>query len=37
LYVQKYRELAVRFVDNFHKFESECPPEVAQAGPRSRE
>ncbi len=37
LYMQKYRELAVRFVDNFHKFESECSPEVAQAGPRSRE
>lgn len=33
-YMQRYRELAARFVDNFKKFEERCPPEVVQAGPR---
>jgi len=34
VYMQKYRELAARFVDNFKKFEDRCPPEVVRAGPR---
>jgi phosphoenolpyruvate carboxykinase (ATP) len=33
-YRDKYRQLAARFVENFKKFESECPPEVIAAGPR---
>jgi phosphoenolpyruvate carboxykinase (ATP) len=33
-YMQRYRQLAFRFVDNFKKFEAECPPEVMEAGPR---
>jgi phosphoenolpyruvate carboxykinase (ATP) len=33
-YLQKYRQLASRFIDNFKKFESECPPEILKAGPR---
>ncbi|MBI5243056.1 MAG: phosphoenolpyruvate carboxykinase (ATP) [Elusimicrobia bacterium] len=33
-YMQKYRELAARFIDNFKKFESGCPPEVRSAGPK---
>ena len=32
-YDNKYRQLAARFVDNFKKFASECPPEVREAGP----
>ena len=32
-YIQRYRQLAFRFVDNFKKFEAGCPAEVAQAGP----
>ena len=32
-YMQRYRQLAFRFVDNFKKFEAGCPPEVIQAGP----
>ncbi len=32
-YMQRYRQLAFRFVDNFKKFEAGCPPEVVQAGP----
>jgi len=32
-YMQRYRQLAFRFVDNFKKFEAGCPPEVLQAGP----
>jgi phosphoenolpyruvate carboxykinase (ATP) len=32
-YMQKYRELAARFVQNFKKFEPGCPPEVVRAGP----
>jgi phosphoenolpyruvate carboxykinase (ATP) len=34
-YLQRYRQLAFRFVDNFKKFEAECRPEVVQAGPVS--
>lgn len=33
-YNVKYRELAARFVENFRKFESGCPPEVIAAGPK---
>ena len=33
-YMQRYKELASRFVENFKKFEAECPPEVRNAGPR---
>jgi phosphoenolpyruvate carboxykinase (ATP) len=33
-YMQRYKELAARFVENFKKFESDCPPEVRNAGPR---
>jgi phosphoenolpyruvate carboxykinase (ATP) len=32
-YMQKYRELASRFTENFKKFEANCPPEVRAAGP----
>ncbi len=34
VYTQKYRQLASRFIENFRKFESGCPPEVVAAGPR---
>ena len=34
IYMQKYRELASRFRDNFKKFADECTPEVRNAGPR---
>lgn len=34
IYMQKYRQLASRFVENFKKFESGCPPEVIKAGPK---
>jgi phosphoenolpyruvate carboxykinase (ATP) len=30
----KYKSLATRFVENFKKFESNCPPEVIKAGPK---
>ena len=33
-YMKRYKELAARFVENFKKFESGCPPEVKNAGPR---
>ena len=33
-YMQRYRELASRFIENFKKFESACPPEIRAAGPR---
>jgi phosphoenolpyruvate carboxykinase (ATP) len=33
-YMQKYRELASRFIENFKKFEPGCPPEVRAAGPK---
>lgn len=32
-YMQKYRQLAYRFVENFKKFADGCPPEVVKAGP----
>ncbi|MEW6510681.1 MAG: phosphoenolpyruvate carboxykinase (ATP) [Bacteroidota bacterium] len=32
-YMQRYRELASRFIENFKKFESGCPVEVRNAGP----
>ncbi len=32
-YMKKYKQLASRFVENFKKFESVCPPEVVKAGP----
>jgi phosphoenolpyruvate carboxykinase (ATP) len=32
-YMDKYRQLATRFVDNFRKFEAGVAPEVAAAGP----
>jgi phosphoenolpyruvate carboxykinase (ATP) len=34
VYIQKYKQLAARFVENFKKFESGCPPEVIKAGPK---
>jgi len=37
VYMQRYRELGARFVENFKKLESESPPEVLQAGPRLRQ
>ena len=33
-YMQKYRELATRFVENFKKYEEGCPAEVKAAGPK---
>ncbi len=33
-YWAKYRQLAMRYVDNFRKFAPDCPPEVVAAGPR---
>ncbi len=33
-YMQKYKQLAFRFVENFKKFQEGCPPEVVKAGPR---
>ncbi|MGB2868366.1 MAG: phosphoenolpyruvate carboxykinase (ATP) [Bacteroidota bacterium] len=33
-YSVRYKELATRFVENFKKYESGCPPEVVQAGPK---
>ncbi len=33
VYMTKYKQLASRFIDNFKKFESQCPPEVVKAGP----
>jgi phosphoenolpyruvate carboxykinase (ATP) len=33
-YMQRYRELASRFIENFKKFESGCPPEIRNAAPR---
>lgn len=32
-YMDKYRQLAARFIDNFKKFAAACPPEVREAGP----
>lgn len=36
-YMEKYRQLALRFVNNFKKFEAACPPEIVQAGPKLHE
>jgi phosphoenolpyruvate carboxykinase (ATP) len=33
-YREKYRQLAARFLENFKRFESACPPDVIAAGPR---
>lgn len=33
-YMQKYRQLAARFLENFKKFQDEAPVEVINAGPR---
>ncbi len=33
-YMKKYRQLAARFVENFKKYETGCPPEIIEAGPR---
>jgi phosphoenolpyruvate carboxykinase (ATP) len=33
-YMNKYRELASRFVENFKKFEEGCPVEIIQVGPK---
>jgi phosphoenolpyruvate carboxykinase (ATP) len=32
-YMDKYRELATRFIDNFKKFAPDCPREVVEEGP----
>ena len=34
VYMQKYKQLASRFIENFKKFELGCPPEVSKAGPK---
>jgi phosphoenolpyruvate carboxykinase (ATP) len=34
VYLQKYKQLASRFIENFKKFEAGCPPEVIKAGPK---
>ena len=33
-YWAKYRQLAMRYVDNFKKFAPDCPPDVVAVGPR---
>ena len=33
-YMQRYRGLASRFIDNFKKFEDQSPDEVRRAGPK---
>ncbi|HKY84975.1 MAG TPA: phosphoenolpyruvate carboxykinase (ATP) [Anaerolineales bacterium] len=33
-YMDKYRQLAARFIENFKKFEDSCPEDVIAAGPR---
>jgi phosphoenolpyruvate carboxykinase (ATP) len=33
-YAQKYRDLAMRFVDNFKQFKDGCPPEIVACGPK---
>jgi phosphoenolpyruvate carboxykinase (ATP) len=33
-YQQKYRDLAMRFIDNFKQFTDGCPPEIVAAGPK---
>ena len=34
-YMEKYRQLALHFIDNFRKYDVNCPLEVSQAGPRA--
>jgi phosphoenolpyruvate carboxykinase (ATP) len=34
VYMEKYRQLAARFSENFKKYEAGCPPEVKKAGPK---
>lgn len=34
VYLQRYRALASRFIDNFKKFEEGTPPEIVAAGPK---
>jgi len=34
VYMENYRQLAARFVDNFKKLESGCSPEILRAGPK---
>jgi phosphoenolpyruvate carboxykinase (ATP) len=34
IYLDKYRQLAGRFIDNFRKFAAEAPADVAAAGPK---
>jgi phosphoenolpyruvate carboxykinase (ATP) len=36
-YDKRYRDLAMRFVENFAKFRDATPREVADAGPRVQE
>ena len=36
LYMQRYRELASRFIENFKKYEAGSPREVIQAGPKRK-
>ncbi len=33
-YMNKYKQLASRFIENFKKYETNCPPEVLKAGPK---
>ena len=33
-YAEKYKDLAIRFKDNFKQFAEGCPPEVLAAGPK---
>lgn len=33
-YMQRYRDLALRFIDNFHKFEDACSAGVRNSGPK---
>ena len=32
-YMEKYRQLATRFIDNFKKYASACDPEIVEVGP----
>ncbi|MGB6032187.1 MAG: phosphoenolpyruvate carboxykinase (ATP), partial [Bacteroidota bacterium] len=34
LYMQRYKELASRFIENFKKFEEGCPQEILDAAPK---
>lgn len=34
VYMQAYKELAARFIENFKKYEAGCPPEVRKCGPK---